>query len=191
MGDARYQLLKAAFARAQQAIQDGYYPEAITLLESILTDRLGSVVHGSLGKTVTLRHTLHDLIETAISHKPPKVKGGTPRPSALSKGGKKSSLPADVTSFLQDEMRAWWRSRNDAVHGMAKLAGAGDSTFAERYARLEIVALEGIRVLLRLDAFDKREKERNGAGLPATAPYALALETDIEQRLQQIASLRG
>jgi hypothetical protein len=88
-----------------------------------------------------------------------------------------------VVRFLSLELSDWWTSRNNAVHGMAKLHDVGDSTFNQRYNDLEKVALEGVRVLLRLDKFDKREKKKNGAGHAATWPDALRLTPKVKHRL--------
>ena len=42
LGDRRYYRYCAAFDRADRAMQDGYYLEAITLLDSLIFDRLSS-----------------------------------------------------------------------------------------------------------------------------------------------------
>ncbi len=41
-GQHRYHLYKAAFERVTHATRDGYYLEAITLIESLLSDRMES-----------------------------------------------------------------------------------------------------------------------------------------------------
>jgi hypothetical protein len=178
-GDERYRLLKAAFAHVQQSIRDGHHLEAITVLESILTDRLGSMVHGALGSEVTLRHTLGALVKLAKqgplitqSEQPE----GTPARHY-------APMAADIMSFLTGELSRWWRIRNNAVHAMAKLHHVGDATFAERYTKLSEAVLEGVRVLRQLDVYDQREKENSGAGKSATWPDALRLDPDVEKRV--------
>jgi hypothetical protein len=151
--------LKEAFAHVQQSIRDGHHLEAITVLESILTDRLGSIVHGALGHKVTLRHTLGGLVKLA-------TQGPLITQSEQAEGvpaRRYASLPADIMNFLTGQLSHWWRMRNNAVHGMAKLHHVGDVTFAERYAKLSGAVLEGVRVLQQLDAYDQREKAKSGA----------------------------
>jgi hypothetical protein len=57
IGDQRYALLKAAFKHAQCAIEEQRYLEAIPVLESIIHDRLSSLVGGSLDYDIDLKWT--------------------------------------------------------------------------------------------------------------------------------------
>jgi hypothetical protein len=179
LGDERYDLLRASFLHVQLALRDRYYIEAITVLESILADRLGSLLQGSRGLDVTLRQTLGGLLHAARRQKPaePENADSTGDDSAG------TPIPVDIASFLNLELSAWWDSRNNAVHGMAKLHAVGDDKFDQRYGALETVALEGVRVLLRLDEFDQREKRNNGAGISATFPDAFELIPDLADRI--------
>jgi hypothetical protein len=182
-GIERYRLLKAAFAHVQRSIRDGHHLEAITILESILTDRLGSMVHGALGRQVTLKHTLGGLVRLALQGPLiPQSEQARDTPARSY-----APLPADIMNFLTEKLSDWWRMRNKAVHAMAKLHHIGDATFPERYANLSGVALEGVRVLLQLDAYDQREKANNHAGMSATWPDALRLDADIEERVKTSA----
>jgi hypothetical protein len=180
IGRERYRLLKAAFEHIQQSIRDGHHLEAITVLESILTDRLGSMVHGALGHKVTLRLTLSGLIKLAkqgpLIFRKDEAKVTATRRYA--------PLPPDVIDFLTGKLSDWWRMRNNAVHAMAKIHRVGDTTFNERYAKLSETVFEGVRVLVQLDQYDQREKARNGAGRSATWPDALQLAPDVEKRLR-------
>jgi hypothetical protein len=92
-------------------------------------------------------------------------------------------MPADIMDFLTGQLSRWWRMRNNAVHAMAKLHHVGDTTFAERYAQLSEVVLEGVRVLRQLDVYDQREKAKSGAGRSATWPDALRLDPEVEKRV--------
>ena len=66
---------------------------------------------------------------------------------------------------------------------MAKIRHVDDEKFDERYAELEWVALHGIAVLLQLDKFDRREREKNEAGYSATYPHAFNLDPTIAQSI--------
>jgi hypothetical protein len=176
IGLERYRLIKAAFAHVQQSIRNGYYLEAITVLESILTDRLGSMVHGTLGHEVTQRLTLGGLVN--LAKKGPLI---TQREQAKSLPARHATLPGDILGFLTGPLSRWWGMRNEALHGMAKLHHVGDATFAERYARVSAAALEGVRILLQLDAYDQQERENNGAGFSATYPEALSLDPEVTE----------
>jgi hypothetical protein len=57
LGDRRYYRYCAAFDRADRAMQDGYYLEAITLLDSLIFDRLSSRLY-HLTQRATKRQVL-------------------------------------------------------------------------------------------------------------------------------------
>lgn len=101
-------------------LSSGWYIEAVTILESILTDRLGSLVYGSLGHEVTLWHTLGGLIKTAKLN--PTVKPGSKPPSHPKR---RAPFPPDLVALIASDLPDWWTSRNHAVHAMAKLHRAG------------------------------------------------------------------
>jgi hypothetical protein len=172
IGEQRYALLRAAFQHAQCAIEEQRYLEAIPVLESIILDRLSSLVGGSLDYDIDLKWTIGRIRELATKNTV-QAKGARGR-------GTKTPLPADIVSFIDKDVRDWFDLRNHAIHGMAKLRHAGDDTFAQRYAKLDAVALDGVRVLLQLDQLDVRQKERNKAGRSATWPDALRLTPRIE-----------
>ena len=137
------------------------------------------MVCGALGREVTLRHTLSELIKLA--------RQGPLNPRSdqaeVTQRVPYSPLPADIIDFLSVKLSSWWRMRNNAVHAMAKLHHVGDTTFAERYAKLSEAVVEGVRVLLQLDDYDQREKANNEAGRSATWPDALRLDPDVEKRV--------
>ncbi len=175
IGLQRYALLKAAFQHAQRAIEEERYLEAIPVLESIILDRLSSLVGGSLNHDIDLKWTIGRIHELATKN--------AVRPNGGPGRGTKTRLPADIVSFIDKDVRGWFDLRNHAIHGMAKLRRVGDDTFAQRYAKLGAVALTGVRVLLQLDRFDARQKEANRAGLSATFPDALGLTPQVESLL--------
>lgn len=58
---------------------------------------------------------------------------------------------------------------------MAKLRRPDDDTFQQRYTKLRIVALRGVKLLLDVDRLDTQQKLANSAGRSATWPDALRL----------------
>jgi hypothetical protein len=186
IGDQRYGLLKAAFAHAQAATLDGYPLEAIAILESLLTDRLGSMVHGSLGITVRLGDSLGKLAKLAEKNAvDPSVLDGS---AARNTGSRKSPFPDEVVSFMRTDVQPWWKRRSNAVHAMAKLRLEDERTFETRHAELLDVALQGVRILLLLDAFDLHERQRNGAKRAATVPDALVVTSLFQERFAMFAA---
>lgn len=183
LGDQRYALLRAAFAHAQSALIDGYPLEAIAVLESLITDRLGSMVHGSLGADVKLGDSLGSLIK--IAQKNTIISSLLDGSAERKTSSRKSKFPDDIVAFVGGAVTSWWKQRSEAIHAMAKVRLTDDRSFQGRHDALVEVALEGIRILITIDGCDIRERGRNGAGRPATAPNALALSDSFRERVDQ------
>jgi hypothetical protein len=171
VGSERFRLIRDAFLRCQDALRAGYYIEAISIVESIVADRLGSVLYGITRQRIEIEHTIGNLL---YNWNEASKKGTAP--------DRARPLPKDIASFLERDLKTWVKARNKAVHAMAKLERSGDATFHERYERLETVALDGVLILRQLDEFDLREKQLVGK-TSATFPHALALAPDIRERL--------
>ena len=91
VGMTRYQLYRKAWGRVESATEAGYYLEAITLLESILTDRLESRASYLTGRNEGYQN-LGPLIHTLRQHE---------------------SI-ADFRPII-DRIDAWRERRNEAV----------------------------------------------------------------------------
>ncbi|MGL5001347.1 MAG: hypothetical protein ACRDAM_00225 [Casimicrobium sp.] len=124
---ARYQLYKSAYSRVNEAIAEGYFLEAITIIESLIADRLES----RLGFT---------------SKKPE---------GFLTLGKLKARLAKETDATLKgivdDELMEWTKRRNDALHGMAKLEHGVIEDWASRYLRQKKVAADGKALLGKID----------------------------------------
>lgn len=164
-------MIRDAFLHCQDALREGYYIEAISIIESIVADRLASLLYGITRQRVEIEHTIGNLLFDWTEATKKGVVHELGRP-----------LPTDIALFLESDLRKWVKARNRAVHAMAKLERPGDSTFRERYARLEAVAFDGVMILTELDKFDLREKQLTGR-IPATFPNALAVAPDVRERL--------
>ena len=96
----KYLSYKEAWRRVDAAIEGGYYFEAVTICESIISDRLFSYVTGvSPESKLKIKSSLGDLI-------------------AEWKKTAGDSLPKG----LADEVDAWRLDRNSIVHGLVKSA---------------------------------------------------------------------
>jgi hypothetical protein len=89
-----------AFRRINEAIEQGFYLEAVTLAESIISDRLLSFVKYHNGK-VTVRTSFHTLINSAKKFNATQV---------LTKSGED----------LFDALDRWRIERNACVHSFTK-----------------------------------------------------------------------
>jgi hypothetical protein len=148
VGMTRYQLYRKAWGRVESATEAGYYLEAITLLESILTDRLESRASYLTGRNEGYQN-LGPLIHTLRQHE---------------------SI-ADFRPII-DRIDAWRERRNEALHEIVKFQRGERPTWEEKVGPLPQIVREGKKVLCAFDAVDKRERRNNGARPAATEPAA-------------------
>ena len=96
----RYLRYKLAFERMDEALQEGWLLEAISLQESIITDRLISILKAK-GETVHTKHSLGRLI------------------SRVKKTMTGSAITSEGDFF--NELEQWRDARNECVHAFCKL----------------------------------------------------------------------
>ncbi|MBD1194452.1 hypothetical protein [Vulcanococcus sp. Clear-D1] len=108
----RYMRYKLAFDRMDEALQEGWLLEAISLQESIISDRLTSILDAK-GETVSIKQSLGRLISHAK-----KVMTGS---------------GATVDGDFFHELDQWRDARNECVHAFCKL---DDHAYAENSAEI-------------------------------------------------------
>lgn len=108
----RYLRYKLAFDRLDEALLEGWLLEAISLEESIITDRLLSILQ-SKGETVSSKENLGRLI-------------GQVKMLMTGSG-------ATVEGDLFHELDQWRNARNECVHGFCKL---DDHAYADNSAEI-------------------------------------------------------
>jgi len=108
----RYLRYKLAFDRLDEALVEGWLLEAISLEESIITDRLLSIV-GSDGDAASCRQSLSSLIAQA---KKAITGNGTP-----------------VEGDIFNELDQWRDARNECIHAICKL---DDHSYADNSAEI-------------------------------------------------------
>src|SRR5580765_6453663 len=99
LGDERYRLLRDAFSHAQLAFRVGHYIETISVLESILADRLGSLLYGITRQRVELQDTIGNLLhywENPAKRRTKVASSGASSPSPR-------ELPRDIAGFLKSD----------------------------------------------------------------------------------------
>lgn len=129
-GPSRQQLWRAAKGRMRRALEEGFYLEAIALQESMIADRLESLLDGGDGIRM---QTLGRLISAA------------------------TGLLDRSTLAAIDE---WRNDRNAALHQMVKHGEGFDHGWRERIAYAHLVALRGIRVIQVTDSAVRAAKRR-------------------------------
>ena len=131
VGSRRAALYSAAAARVKQAIEAGYYLEAITLSESLLTDRLESRATFLAGEDRGFL-TLGPLIRVL----------------------RQLENVAEFKKMLEP-LDAWRLRRNSALHEMVKFEPHDVTTWEQRLEVLPSVAAEGMRLFRLFDRLDR------------------------------------
>lgn len=130
VGLRRHHLYKNAHRRIKQAIEAGFHLEAITLVESLLSDRLESRASYIRGRDFSFK-TLDALIKRFREVKPDSDK--------------------ELQSLILNEVAEWKDARNKALHEMAKLSSDDDRNWDARYKEIKPVAVNGLKVLAAVD----------------------------------------
>jgi hypothetical protein len=128
VGKERYELYKSAFTWIKEAIDNGYYLEAISIVESLICDRLESHLSFLLGKDFSFK-TLGALINTVKQHE----------------------TNSSLRSLILDDLDKWRKSRNRAAHEMVKIEAGKQISWSERVRINELTATEGLALLRKID----------------------------------------
>lgn len=148
---AKYFSYREAWGRIKMSIATGYYLEAVTLEESIISDRLISylVRVGAAKPDAKLqKQALADLIKKWKSHVP-------------------EAICDSFCHDLQSEIDEWRLSRNEVVHSMVKsVPGAGHQDVLNFKKEAEEVARKGERLAKSLcNWYKKIKKQMSGQGV--------------------------
>lgn len=136
----RKETLAAAYSWIKYAISSGFYIEAITIIESLISDRLESRLSFIMNKNIGFQNPTN-LIEKMISEE-----------------NKQTNVDEELLKLLKNEnikpmsdLSSWVKQRNEVVHELAKLEADNYIPFNEKKAKAKIVADKGVKLLRKLD----------------------------------------
>lgn len=129
---ARYLNYYAVIERYQQANKDNYYIECISLMESIIADRLESLANQISSSGDYSYKTLERLLDYL-------------------RGKNQHDLLNDELLCCLDDIYNWKDDRNMAIHEMAKITDDLSELFQTRYCKLENIAKKGYELFRDLD----------------------------------------
>jgi hypothetical protein len=124
----RADMYRAAYARINEATKAGYHLEAITIIESIVSDRLESRLTHVIGKDFGFQHL----------------------GSLITKARQVENDPI-LLPLIDKDLDNWRKSRNKALHEMAKIATGDTTTWSDRVAGLIPIATDGLALLRKID----------------------------------------
>lgn len=136
----KYLSYKLAHEKIVRAIDEGFPLEAITICESIITDRLLSYANYYGGRLDPSKATLGQAI-TTIRKRVPDLAAADP-------------LGADLLLQVSD----WAKSRNHALHAIAKSGqGQGPKVSAAEFDEFAMAAaLEGLALMKRIKSWHQK-----------------------------------
>jgi len=135
-GRIRAELYRQGIGRAERAIREGFYIEAIAIQESVIADRLEYLLEFISGERRF--HTLGRLLSTIRSQVP------------------SEHLDEEVLGAVA----VWSDQRNIAIHRMVKYSDFHDLSWRQRLADCSLAAEEGKVVMRAVDAWVRRTKRR-------------------------------
>lgn len=130
-GMPRHDRYATAVKRRTEAMDQGFYIEAIAIEESLIADRLESLTN--------------EITKGGWSYQP----AGKLAWNLLTKH--QSDLNEELIESIK-QIRGWCRSRNAAIHRMAKLDPGMKSSFDKDYDALKKVAEEGMKLFRGIDS---------------------------------------
>ena len=117
-------MYQSAFARIKEANNAGYYLESITLIESMLSDRLTY------------------LLKTDFSFK---------NLGSLIKKAREIENDSILLKYLVEDLDLWRDARNKALHEMVKIADGETITWNDRVKVINEVSSNGLTLLRAID----------------------------------------
>lgn len=140
MNTAKYLSYAEAWRRIKDATSQGFYFEAVTLCESIISDRLLSYVRGA---DPTNKATIHTNFSTLIAQWRKPASG---------------NLPAHGNSDLGAAVEIWRSERNEIIHGLTKSEPGSQTVQVQPFiARAEQAAKTGADLARSVSAWHKEQ----------------------------------
>ena len=127
VGKQRYDIYRYATVWVETALRQGYNLEAITLIESLISDRLESRLSQLLGQDFSYK-TLGGLIITI----------------------KDKETDEKLRALVLNDLDPWRNDRNSAMHEMVKLADGDTKTWQDRMDALVPVANRGYEIYRKI-----------------------------------------
>lgn len=138
IGQERYRLYNSAFSWINKSINYGFYIEAISITESLITDRLESHL-SSITNTDYGFKTLGNLIKGIKSHESDEV----------------------LCDLVIDNLNDWRKARNKTAHEMVKIEDGKQITWEERVEINKEVAEQGLQLVRKIDKRIRQLRTQN------------------------------
>jgi hypothetical protein len=140
IGQERFELYRAAFSWISNAIDNGYYLEAISIEERLISDRLESYLSFLKDEDFSFK-TLGNLIDAFRS--------------------KESKADELLRSIVIDKVDSWRKRRNIAAHEMVKIEDGKNINWADRVKINQDIARDGLELVREIDGQVRKVRSKN------------------------------
>lgn len=142
-GLVRHELYKVAWARYNEAMSAGYFLEAITLVDSMITDRIEAYT----------QHLMH------FEEKHQSVTSLANAMAAMDIAREERQIPKDDEyKNLRAEVALFYEGRNKAVHNFAILSNANaEQTADDRRKEAQKTAIDGRKVFNLVNSYTRKQ----------------------------------
>jgi hypothetical protein len=127
IGQKRFELYKRAIQQFNEALEAGFFLEAITICESLITDRLESRC-AELGKSLAFQNL-----------------------GRLIKELKQIETDAEIRKIITTELDDWRENRNTALHEIVKFEKGEFPEWKNRVEASGDYAVEGMVIFRKID----------------------------------------
>ncbi len=125
---ARAEMYRSAYSRITESSKAGFHLEAIAIIESLIADRLESRLTFVLQRDFSFQH-LGSLITKA----------------------RQVETDPTLLGLVDQDLDKWRKSRNKALHEMAKIADGDKSSWQDRVDGLVPISEDGLKLLRTID----------------------------------------
>ena len=142
-GFVRHELYKAAWARYNEAMSAGFYLEAITLVDSVITDRIEAYT----------QHLMH------YEEKHQQVTSLANAMASMDIAREERQIPIDAEyKNMRKAVSQFYEGRNKAVHNFAILSNANaEMTADDRLQEAQKTAQDGREVFNLVNAYTRKQ----------------------------------
>jgi hypothetical protein len=149
IGQERFKLYKSAFDWISKSIDNGYNLEAISVAESLISDRLESYLSFLKGEDFSFKN-LGSLIDAFRS--------------------KESKADEVLRSLVIERLDPWRKRRNIAAHEMVKIEDGKNTSWEDRVKINHEVAREGLDLVRKIDNQVRKARSKHSLSSHAIQP---------------------
>lgn len=138
----RQAIISAAYSWIKKSMQDKFYVEAVSIIESLISDRLESRLSFLMGQNVGFQN-LGTLVDKTYAEETKNAAYGDNEIMTILKDPNNTDNYGDI--------ERWTKRRNQVIHEIGKVEAGNFIPFDEKLEKAKEVAKKGLVLLRKLD----------------------------------------